>query len=81
MKITSEEYNKMWEELNEAVRIAHGGRAMGEKTIREFAEENNISYDTARKFLREQEEAGKLISRYIVDNKVKKKAYSPSNSS
>jgi len=81
MKITSEEYNKMWEELNEAVRIAHGGRAMGEKTIREFAEENNISYDTARKFLREQEEVGKLISRYIVDNKVKKKAYSPANSS
>jgi len=81
MNLSDEQKEKIWEELNEAVRIAHGGRAMGEKTIREFAEENNISYDTARKFLREQEEAGKLIGRYIVDNKVKKKVYSPANSS
>jgi len=79
--MSNEQKEKIWEELNEAVRVAHGGRVMGEKTIREFAEENNISYYTARKFLREQEETGKLISRYIVENKLKKKAYSPANSS
>ena len=77
MNLTNEQKEKMWEELYESARLERGEKSSSEKTIEEFAKDNKVPIDFARRFLRKKEKEGKLSSRWITLDKARKKVYSP----
>jgi len=80
MNLSDEQKEKMWKELSEIAKARRGEKMAHEKTIKEFAIENDVSIDFARKFLREQEKQGKLACRWITLDGTRRKVYSPINS-
>ncbi len=74
--MTNVDYDKMWKEIIEA-NYAKIHLLDGEKSVKMFAEEANITIETARTLLDRWVKEGKMQVRTVQQGKIRFNAYSP----